>query len=428
MLPICARLLCFTTAAAIVPLAQAQVEFFDLQTLYNSGLGVYGVSADGSYVGGHLQTAVRWSQSNGFEDCGTVAGFTHGAYHTRAISGDGQTLVGFWWAADAKGIRSFRWSPVSGLELLPLEAGNVGSQAHAISFNGTVITGGVRDATADHAFRWTAQDGHVLLGELFPGPGAYSYGKGISADGSVIVGYCGQVGVAVNRPFRWTAASGMQALPTPLDHVVAGAHCVSSNGLFAVGASRTASGPTTAVLWAEGQPMLSLGMLNGGTYSEARSVSDDGLMVVGVANGGGGLSDNRAFAWTPYSGMFDFTTYLAKLGHSSPYGTLSVATAISGDGTTIVGGDYGWAARSGCWPAVFMHFEATEAACGEGSAVLQVRSAGQGEIAPRWQVLSEAGEWLALADGTFDQGAAIQAIRWLARQPVSERVLTSGSG
>jgi probable HAF family extracellular repeat protein len=71
-----------------------------------------------------------------------------------------------------------------------------------------------------------------------------------------------------------------------------------------------------------------LGSLGGGT-SEARGVSDDGSVVVGVSKNGNGST--RAFRWTAANGIQSLST----LG-----GDASEATGISSDGSKIVGWSY----------------------------------------------------------------------------------------
>jgi len=74
------------------------------------------------------------------------------------------------------------------------------------------------------------------------------------------------------------------------------------------------------------QRLIWLGQLPGGLESEALGVSADGTVVVGTAINAEGF--RRAFRWTESDGMQD----LGTLG-----GVLSLGTAVSADGQTIVG-------------------------------------------------------------------------------------------
>ncbi len=78
--------------------------------------------------------------------------------------------------------------------------------------------------------------------------------------------------------------------------------------------------------------MLNLGTL-GNNSSDARAVSDDGMLVVGLLWSSGDAV--RAFRWTPTRGMEDLNTVYASLLSSGS--VLMGAMGVSGDGRTIVG-------------------------------------------------------------------------------------------
>ncbi len=81
-------------------------------------------------------------------------------------------------------------------------------------------------------------------------------------------------------------------------------------------------------LFAQQPELIWIGSL-GGNDSEARAVSDDGLVVVGVSEDANG--NPRAFRWNMQTGMQD----LGALG-----GDWSEATDVSADGTIVVGWSY----------------------------------------------------------------------------------------
>jgi len=83
--------------------------------------------------------------------------------------------------------------------------------ARGVSADGSVVVGwAYNDAGQDRAFRWTQATGMVDLGTL---GGDWSEAYGVSADGSVVVGVA-QNAVRLLRAFRWTAAGGMEDLNT----------------------------------------------------------------------------------------------------------------------------------------------------------------------------------------------------------------------
>ena len=102
-----------------------------------------------------------------------------------------------------------------------LPGGPYESQPYGVSADGSVVVGW---SLAEYppwtwqAFRWTAAEGMQALGDL-PGGQSRSGANAVSADGSVIVGY-GTVGSSpgdnILEAFRWTAANGMQSIPNLL--------------------------------------------------------------------------------------------------------------------------------------------------------------------------------------------------------------------
>ena len=169
-----------------------------------------------------------------------------------------------------------------GLGFLDPDADNPYSTADGISGDGTTVVG----ESNFQAFRWTAATPGSLepLGFL-PG-GVSSAGRGVSAIGSVVVGWSGTLNGS--RAFRWTSVAGMD-------------------------------------------PPNGLGTLGGASpSSEARGVSDDGSVVVGQSFAIGNLS---GFRWTQSTGMVELDKLTFDKGDS--------AWAVSGGGGVAVG-------RAGC--------------------------------------------------------------------------------
>jgi probable HAF family extracellular repeat protein len=163
--------------------------------------------------------------------------------------------------------------------------------------------------------------------------GRSSGARGVSADGSVVVGWALNA-AGQYRAFRWTAAGGMQDLGT-LGGDSSWAWGVSADGSVVVGKAWNAARDRRAFRWTAARGMQDLGTPSG-DWGEAFGVSADGSVVVGWANGG-------AFRWTAASGMEDLNITFAHL--LTDGSVLWRANAISPDGRYIVGSGYNAATR-----------------------------------------------------------------------------------
>jgi probable HAF family extracellular repeat protein len=129
----------------------------------------------------------------------------------------------------------------------------------------------------------------VGVGDL-PGGGFFSEAYGVSADGRVVVGRSAAAdGLFPYRAFRWTAASGIQAL-----------------------AELPGIGPTAT----------------------AEAISGDGNVIVGGAYSGDTLA---AFAWDDFHGSRSIADLLTNQGVDLNGFDLGIARGVSFDGLTIVG-------------------------------------------------------------------------------------------
>jgi len=276
-----------------------------------------GVSADGSTVVGEsvvsqscsgsscvgIDEAFRWTARGGMTGLGVLPG--DNSSNANAISGDGSTIVGYSQTLEetapfnisASQPDVFRWTLGSGLIQLgpsPSQNGLSLDLANAISADGSTIVGfGSNNSVGTEAVRWTAGGGMVGLG-LVPGTDA-SGARGVSSDGSTVVGYSqvvpstGAVGFTGAQAFRWTAGGGMVGLGFLPGTTPSVANAVSTDGSTVVGFSGS-----QAFRWTASRGMAGLGFLPGGSSSFANGVSGNGLTVVGSTSL---WLPNTQFAW-----------------------------------------------------------------------------------------------------------------------------------
>lgn len=199
--------------------------------------------------------------------------------------------------------------------VLPGNASN--SRAWAISADGTTVVGSGGNL---RAFKWTVQDGILALPRM-SSFGTY-FASGVSADGTVVTGGAAVIGVVAGTA-RWVGNSVELVTDTnnaPLSFTSLG---LSDDGLTMVG-SDTSSGTIEAAMYSQQEGLVTVNLFQ----TEARGVSGDGQVMVGISRGG--LSDGRAFKWTRSDG-------LALLG-DIPFGNqFTNARAASFDGSVIVG-------------------------------------------------------------------------------------------
>jgi hypothetical protein len=280
----------------------------------------------------------------------------------------------------------------------------------AVSADGSVVAGDAPDAGGvRRPLYWTEAVGVAPL----PAPGTSAgYARGISADGSVIVGFDG------GRSVRWTpgaAAVPLQDGARPSSNGPALAHGVSGDGMVAVGSAVSANlivafqapatwDPTGALeeaglngtwLAASHDGSVVVGTVHSSAFFEgtirrdssgvisnlgvfptgigpkrhaAWAVSADGSVAVGIGRyslDGRRITEAGAFVWDEVHGMRDLQRVLADLGVDtagwnlatnlptiSPTLIPSGAVGISADGMTIIGNGVNPAGRPEAWMAV----------------------------------------------------------------------------
>jgi len=265
-----------------------------------------------------------------FDDMGVLPNGT--SSRALGVSGDGVVVVG-----DANGIssglpRASRWTTAAGVQLIPTPPTIPTSRALAANADGSLIVGNARIGAEDVPARWSSTLGFSEIG-LLPGTNSGS-ALAVSGDGVVTVGLC--FSTSGTRAFRHTDATGMQDLGVLPGGTVSIAEAISDDGSVVAGSSSN-GGSTRAIRWTATTGMEDLGTLKGMTESNALGASATGEVLVGESHrflDAPPFFEGYPFRWSQSEGMVELP--------SLPGGVNSAATAVSDDGTVIVGyGDVG---------------------------------------------------------------------------------------
>ena len=211
------------------------------------------------------------------------------------------------------------YSVATFLGLGDLPGGGVESYAYGVSADGSVVVGYSNSTSGPEAFHWNLAGGMLGLGDL-PGGNFFSRALSVSGNGSVVVGWSESDDISTAKAFRWTSDAGMTELGNGWGFDI------SADGSVVVGGIYNANTNTMEPFrWTSGSGVVGLGTLPGDSFGYAHTVSADGSVVVGS-------SGNNAFRWTSGTGMVGLDNQLG--GGTNP---LQVARGISADGSVIVG-------------------------------------------------------------------------------------------
>lgn len=240
------------------------------------------------------------------------------------ISGDGRVAVGES-CPDVRPLfcEAFTWDRDRGLR--PLGAFPVAVASHGVSadYDGSHVIGNSDSFGKGFGFRWDALAGMVSLDPL---PTEYddslrrgSHATAISSDGATIAGFQLRGGLYFEDDFD---EPRVRTYYSEDGTVIGGEH---GELLHAI---------TEAFVWTEGSGKRYLGTLALGDWgSEARAISSDGSIVVGMTDA---VGRREAFVWDEMGGMRG----LDVLPFDPDPAALSIdsaANAMSSDGSTIVG-------------------------------------------------------------------------------------------
>lgn len=302
----------------------------------------------------------------------------------RAISTDGRVVVGF--SKDSDGTAAIRWTAAEGVQMLPhwsTFGNSLHSEAEDVSADGSMIVGRSRivDLQPDYRFlaaKWPAPDQVEIYSSSVD-----VVATTVSADSQTILGYAYSTpslnslvkfsdtgyagfGLGTNNGFDYAAVAGVTAdgtkvlargrfkntdtwtnyfytfttrtyefieeyRPTRFINVSA----MSSDATYVVGSHNLQPGSISGkvFIWTSAGGFQDIGALPGDSVSFARSVTDDGQVVVGTSG-----AYRAAFIWTPANGLQNLQS-VAENDFGLDLGGFIIrsATDVSNDGKKIVG-------------------------------------------------------------------------------------------
>ncbi len=314
----------------------------------------YDISPDGSVVVGRSVdttatasfVAIMWTELGGIVPLGD-GGMSVTRSQARAVSNNGEVIVGQFYPESSSRPVAFRWTSSTGMvALVDTAAGFERGQAFDVSSDGQYIVGvGSSSTTPNQAFRWNTSTAVTWLGWLPSNP-LDSFAFGVSADGSAICGLSfsgNEFGVEV---FRWTEADGLVGLgDVPGGVFYAIPHGISEDGTAIVGQTRVSESMEEIFIWREGIGYILPDSAHG--YSVATSTTHDGSIVTA-----GGPTIGPVL-WDDQNGFRNFVDILTDdYGLDvSGWSAISIAavsadgTAFAGEGINPDGNREGWFAR-----------------------------------------------------------------------------------
>lgn len=213
-------------------------------------------------------------------------------------------------------------------------SGMTDSEARGVSADGSVVVGIASRSSPSSAFaaiQWKATTGLVQL----PSSGL-AQANAVAGDGLTVVGHERPTGSSIGYATRWIGGAKAGAYAAPLvNDMSSGAHAlaISSDGTVAAGLGEYVNEYPKAVRWVAAAGTIERIDPSGHEESYACGISGNGSVVVGYT-----YNPDSAFVWRAGdAGLTALPTLDADSGSS--------ARAVSQDGKVIVGSSGGLAVR-----------------------------------------------------------------------------------
>jgi len=211
-----------------------------------TSVAIKGISGDGAVVVGDFlnknqdsdkRVIFRYSQSSGVDNLGT---FGQEIINQMCISADGSVIAGTIYFKEKKESHIFRYTKTNGFEDLGTMGQKSIAEVNGVSADGSVMVGSFNPSltpttptgtTAWHAFKYSQSLGFEDLGSM----GAESaFARGVSADGSLIVGNFHVASPFLDHAYRYSRSDGVQDIGA-IGGTAAFATGISNDGSVIVG-------------------------------------------------------------------------------------------------------------------------------------------------------------------------------------------------
>lgn len=208
------RAFLWTPESGMVALPTLGGEVLNQARAINDDGYIAGVSGLPSVDGRFTWHAVRWGPDGAVEDLGTLGGCCS---HAHAISRLGH-VTGI--ATDATGRqRVFVWTPETGMQPVSLPSDTRGANAWGINDAGQIAgyraTWSPATGHLQHAFLWSPSSGVLDL----PATGLSLNSAQDVNNSGIVVGFSQEFNIAGATGWTWSAAAGLNVLPSPGDDV-----------------------------------------------------------------------------------------------------------------------------------------------------------------------------------------------------------------
>jgi probable HAF family extracellular repeat protein len=273
------------------------------------------------------QIAAVWDATGHVKTIGTLPGDP--ISNALAVNSAGQ-VVGF--SGDGETPNAFIWDAVNGMRSIGhYDSSRPNSTALGISDDGTVVGHSVTSTGAVHAFTWTQAGGMVD-----PYPNAFaSEANGINRKDQWVGGVFkprSETGVRVGADGKRTTIANLSP-----DFPYTYGKALNRSGQV-VGSSGAADGSNHAFLWDKTHGTQDLGVLPGGTFSNATGINDAG-QVVGISDTPQGRGTvNVPFYYDEATGTVDVKTLIADDDPLKDAVQFDAAQAIDSNGVIVVNG------------------------------------------------------------------------------------------